>query len=209
VAWIGTREGNKDRGELQFGGNVVFRELIQHADGSLETQFPAEMIPAAKERLAGINPIPLTPGATCAGRVVKLESSQGLAAAAYTGLLANTFLSLQVYPQPGTARFGLRLKAMEAFDSGYDLSFSPHEGMARLNDQWITAVERLDQPFSLEVAMHADIIDVCIDHRRTIIDRCPERHGERLIFYALNGGVRFELTRRVRIRLLAVFRMVC
>ena len=40
VAWIGTRRENKNDGPFQFGGNAVFRELIQHDDGTLGTKFP-------------------------------------------------------------------------------------------------------------------------------------------------------------------------
>jgi hypothetical protein len=33
---------------------------------------------------------------------------------------------------------------------------------------------------------------VCIDRRRTIIDRCPERHGDRVLFYGQDSEVAFE-----------------
>lgn len=191
AAWLGTRQGNKDIGQLQFGGNAVFRELVQHADGSLGTCFPAEMTPSTEDVFPELSFTLLTAGAGLHARQVNLEAQQGLAAAACVGLAEHAYLSLRVSPQPGAACFGLRLKAGETFDSGYDLSFLPYESAVRLNDQSTGAVEGLDQPFTLEIVLHDDIIDVCIDHRRTIIDRCPERHGDRLLFYALNAGVSF------------------
>ena len=39
------------------------------------------------------------------------------------------------------------------------------------------------------------IVDVCIDGRRCLIDRCPELKGERLFFFCQNGQVRFESIR--------------
>ena len=46
AAWIPSRKDDKDNAREIFGGNAVFRELIQHEDGTLGTKFPPEMIPA-------------------------------------------------------------------------------------------------------------------------------------------------------------------
>jgi len=40
-----------------------------------------------------------------------------------------------------------------------------------------------------------DIVDVCIDHRRTIIARCPSRSGTHLGAYAQDARVGFESIR--------------
>jgi hypothetical protein len=193
VAWLGTRQGDKDDGALQFGGNAVFREIIQYADGSLGTKFPAEMLPAAGKSLSHLPSLaPLTAGVSGDARQFHLEAPQGLAVAAISGLPDSFYLSLRINPQPGSACFGLRLKAAGTFDSGYDLSFSPYEGTVRLHQQSLLSVDGLDKPFTLEIVIQRDIIDVCIDHRRTLIDRCPERHGDRLLFYALNAQIGFE-----------------
>jgi hypothetical protein len=194
AAWLGTRKGDIDAGELQFGGNAVLRELIQHTDGSLGTCFPPEMLPPPVDLFPALSFKPLTVGAAVQARRVELAAQPGLTAAAGVGLPEKAYLSLRVTPQPGAACFGLRLRAGETFDSGYDLSFFPFEHSARLNGQALGAVSGLDQPFDLEIVLHDDIIDVCIDHRRTIIDRCPERHGNRLLCYALDGGASFEFT---------------
>ena len=94
-------------------------------------------------------------------------------------------------PQANSAEFGLCLRATDSIESGYDLNFSPNERIVRLGNLMLTAVDGLAQPFSIEVIATKDIIDVCIDGKRTLINRCPERHGSRLLFYARNADVNF------------------
>ena len=101
-------------------------------------------------------------------------------------------LAIRIVPGPGCGGYGVRLRAGDTFDSGYGLHFSPYERVVRLNDQAIYGVVGLDQPFGLEMVMRDDIIDVCIDGRRTLIDRCPERHGDRVLLYGLDTNVTFE-----------------
>lgn len=52
AAWVPSREDNKDDEHEMFGGNTVFRELIQLQDGTLSTKFPEEMIPAASSPIS-------------------------------------------------------------------------------------------------------------------------------------------------------------
>jgi hypothetical protein len=87
----------------------------------------------------------------------------------------------------------LRFGSDAAFDSGYDLHFSPGVRVATLAQQCILAVEGLDRPFALEVVLWDDIIDVCIDGSRTLIDRCPERRGTKVLVYAEDSEVTFEM----------------
>ena len=37
-----------------------------------------------------------------------------------------------------------------------------------------------------------DIIDVCVDNRRCIVNRCPEQKGDQLWLYAKQGNVIFK-----------------
>jgi beta-fructofuranosidase len=192
VAWIGAREGNTDHGAFQFGGNAVFRELVQAADGTLRAKFPAEMVPWGR---ALSNPAikALASGVGCSGRGVRLSAPEGLAAAVIDGVPRDVRLTLRVAPAAGVAGFGLRLRAAETFNSGYELHFAPHAGVVRLNEQVICGVTGLDHPFDLEVVLMGDLIDVCIDGRRTVIDRCPERVGEWAFLYAQDGEVVFDV----------------
>jgi hypothetical protein len=187
AAWLGTRTGDSDTGKLQWGGNLLLRELVQMPDGALRTRFPAEVLPprGAAQPLA---PTPVTPDACWEGDALRLSAWQGLAAAAAGGVPQDVRIQLEVTPQPGSAVFGLRLRATD-FAHGYDLALLAHERSVRLNDQAIQAVDGLDRPYRVGIVANGDILDVCIDGRRCISDRCPERRGDQLYFYAQNAEV--------------------
>ena len=83
------------------------------------------------------------------------------------------------------ASSALRLRRSNtSAESGYDLCIDPTERTVRLNEQLITRVEGLTQPFCLDLIAKDTIIDLCIDDRRCLIDRCPEQTGDILLLYA-------------------------
>jgi hypothetical protein len=191
VAYLASRQGRQDEGRLQYAGNAVFRELIQQPDGSLGCRFPPEMVPAGGEPLA--LPIsPLTTGVVPNGRGAALAAPEGFAAAVIEGVPPDARLAVEIKPQPDTALFGLGLRGQGSYERGYALQFLPYEGRVELGNQAISPVEGLAQPFKVEVIMKDDIIDVCIGERRCLINRCPERRGERLFLFCQNGSVRFD-----------------
>jgi hypothetical protein len=192
AAWLGSRYGNRDDGPFQFAGNALFREIVQHPDGTLGAKFPAEMTPRGVPA-SGIRIQPASDGVSVDGRIVRIAARQGLAVAACAGIPRNARLTLRVNPAPASATFGLRLSTTGTFDSGYDLNFAPVDGIARLHDQRLFGVEGLDQPFGLEIVLKDDIVDVCIDGRRTLVDRCPERRGAALLLYGQDAEVAFEI----------------
>jgi len=191
VAFLGTREGDKDNAPWQWAGNLVFRELVQHADGTLGTKLPPEMLPARAEPLAPAFTA-LTAGALQQAQQVQLTAPESLAVGVWSGLPYNLHLRLQVTPQPGTGAFGLRLRGSGDFEQGYDLRFLPTEQKVDLHDLSIYTVEGLDQPFMLDVVLKDDIIDVGIDGRRCLINRCPELRGEQIFLFCQHGAVTFE-----------------
>lgn len=56
----------------------------------------------------------------------------------------------------------------------------------------IESVEGLNNNISVDIIMTGDIIDVCVNNRRCIVNRCPEQKGEQLWFYAKQGNVNFK-----------------
>jgi hypothetical protein len=191
AAWLGTRVEDKDHGPFQFGGNAVFREIVPEADGRLGTKFPVEMTPVTGPTLP-LSFQPVTPGVTAEAAGARLAAREGLAVAQLPNMPHSLRLTARIRPEPASAEFGFRWRAAASLDSGYELSFSPYQEIVRLHDQALFAVEGLDRPFSLEVILLDDIIDVCIDNHRTIVNRCPELRGDRLLVYAQNGEVLFE-----------------
>ena len=189
----------EDRG---WGGNLVFRELMQHNDGSLGTRFPPEMIPLSGE------PLDLafesqSSGATGDGQSIHISARNGCGAGMLTGVPNNARITLDVIPKPGSTRFGLRLRSSADNEEGCELrvepagqrvAFSvPHRGRAGSeSDAAISDVRGLERPFTLDVVLRNDIIDVCIDDRRTVVARYWDPRGDRLLLYAQDADVAFE-----------------
>ena len=191
VAFVASREGGRDDGQLMWAGNAVFRELVQHADGTLGVKFVPEMMPIEGDPLA-MRFSALTAGARGDGMAVVLDSSSAFEVAALDAVPNDARITMRVHPQVGARHFGLRLRGFGRYETGYDLSFRPVERTVELHNQSIACVEGLDRPFDLDIVMRGDIIDVCIDRRRCLVNRLGQLRGSRLFFFSHNGRVRFE-----------------
>lgn len=191
AAWLGTREGDTDNGRWQFGGHGVLRELVQHSDGTLGTAFVPELTPVGTRR-EDISMTALGTNALISAGTIDLADTQGLAAARLDNMPRDWRIQVDIAPQEGSAFYGLALRATDSIDSSCDLSFSPAERIVRLGNQMLTAVAGLDRSLRLQIVATGDIIDVCINNRRTLINRCPEKRGETLLLYARNGDVAFN-----------------
>jgi len=195
VAWIGTREGDTDTGTLQWGGNLILRELIQYPDGTLGTRFVPEVIPTHG------HPLDLPIGALAAdvtgsASTIRIGSSLGLAVAAVTGVPRTCRITMRIDPRGRGGRpapeFGLRLRSAGLFADGYDLRFRPYDATVTLQNAGLTQVHEIKQPFNLDIVAHDDIIDVCIAGQRCLMNRLPERRGDHLLLYSHDGPVSFE-----------------
>ena len=197
-------------GDGGWGGDLIFRELIQHEDGSLGTKFPPEMIPKSGEPLS-LPFTALTEGSSRNGKAIRINALDGFEVGMLTELPKNIRINLQVNPESNSSDpslrsrtcFGLCLKGSGSYQEGCELRFEPSKQrvqfgnpddgkMGRDSDYAIDHVEGLDCPFVLDIVMKDDIFDVCIDNRRTIIKRCPNLRGNRLFFFAQNSKVTFD-----------------
>lgn len=190
VGWAGTREGEQDSGRMLWGGNAVFRELVQRADGTLGTRFAPELLLAHGDPLA-LTMTPLTPGCQGNSRQIDFDTPETMAVAALDGLPHAVQIQCRVEPMGEAARFGLGLRGQGAFAAHYALTIDPALRTVTLADERIDGVVGLDQPFTLELILCDDLIDVCIGEQRTLINRLPELQGERLFFWSEGGSVRF------------------
>lgn len=175
---------------MLWGGNAVFRELIQHADGTLGTRFPPEMTPGQGEALT-LSFSALTPDCTGDSRQIGFDTPETMAVAALDGLPRNCRIACRVEPGAACIRFGLGLRGQGMFVEKYDLTFDVPLHTVTLAQERIEGVASLDRPFTLEIILQDDIIDVCIGEQRCIINRLPELQGSRLFFFCENGAVRF------------------
>jgi hypothetical protein len=197
--------------ERGWAGHLALRELIQYSDGSLGTRFPPELIPAAGDPLA-LSLAAAPRGAAGDGHAVRIQSAGPFVAAALAGAPRNMRLTLRAVPRPGARAFGLCLRGRANYDGGCELRFEPARQRAQFGvphnhgpagdstgriaagrDFAIENVENLDRPFRLDVIVKDDIIDVCIDQRRTMITRRdPQPDGDRLFLFAREADVTFD-----------------
>ena len=190
VGWGGPRQEGKDSGRMLWGGNAVFRELIQHPDGTLGTRFPPEMTPGQGESLA-LTFTALTPSCYGDSRQIAFDTPETLAVGVLDNLPNPCRVRCRVEPGVGCLRFGLGLRGQGEFAEKYDLTFDAPLRTVMLAQQRIEGVNGLDAPFTLEIILQEDIIDVCIGEQRCMINRLPELRGNRLFFFCENGAVRF------------------
>ena len=185
-----------------YGGDLVFREIIQHADGTLGTKWPAEMIPPT-DACPALQLKPLTSGASGNINAIVLRAPQGLETALLRGAPRDFLLRARICPEPGTSFFGVRFRASDKLEGGFELLFEPQREKVGLRPPGmmpaienetmaIYNVSNLDKPFSFELLVKDDVVDLCVDKRRTLIARTGPNAGENLLFFTQNGAVIVE-----------------
>ncbi|HPS00008.1 MAG TPA: glycosyl hydrolase [Candidatus Sumerlaeota bacterium] len=172
----------------EYAGQVVFREIIQHSDGSLGTKWPSEMVPSTGETRA-IAPI-------------KLSAVENLDMASLGPAPKDFLLRARVKPAPDASCFGIRFGAGDKMRDGFELRFEPRREKVGLRDanagSWdecedmaLYNVTGLDRPFEFEMLVKGDVVDVCVDNRRTLVARLPVKETG-LFAFAQNAEVEFE-----------------
>ena len=190
-------------GKNGFAGNAVFREIVQAADGTLGTRLPEELTPPTKEPLR-LTLKTLTEGVSGSAERIYVESPQGMSAGYFAGVPRNVRIRMRIVPGTSTnGWFGLCVRGSGHYATGTEIRCTPHLGKVelrdavsqpRVNNDWhaLEDVERLDRPFTLEVIVKDDMIDLCVDNRRTMINRVKDQPGDRLFFFAQDAEVTFE-----------------
>jgi hypothetical protein len=191
TAWIPYRFDSKDNNHEIFGGHMIFREVTQEPDGTLDTKFPAEMIPVGGPQLT--NKITTDLLAVLTGNNgVAINAPGGIGTAHMEHVPVNCRITMEIEPSGPDEEYGLYLKANEHAETGYRLNFTPNSSMVSLGNTRIEAVNGLNKPLKVDIIMKDGIIDVSVDNRRTIVNRTYEHQGGLLWFYAKHGKVNFK-----------------
>ncbi len=191
-----------------FAGHLVFRELKQRPDGTLESRRLSELEP----RTGAMRQwqVHQAAGITSGPQAVVIDARARPASARIPEVGVDVRIRMRLEPV-GCARFGLRLLAGGAASPCCELRLEP----ARKRAQWGTSrdgapaedsermpfwghdfailqVEHLDRPLTLDLLVRSDpksstvIIDAAIDQRRTMITRRREA-GDQLMIWADSG----------------------
>ncbi|WP_153801053.1 family 43 glycosylhydrolase [Foetidibacter luteolus] len=191
AGWIPNKKDSKDNGHEIFGGSIVLRELTQEQDGTLNTGWPAEALPATTATL--------TPTGTSGNHVTKtgadnytINTPGGLDAVFFENIPTDCYISFEMETSGLVEDWGLYLRSNATGGEGYKLSFSAINREVRLANSSIKAVDGLDKKTKVQVVMKGDIIDVCIGGKRCIVNRLYERKGAALGLFAKHGKVTFS-----------------
>jgi len=191
AAWVPSRSEAKDNGHEIFGGNSLFREVVQEPDGTLDTKFPPEMIPETGvpmkidlEAMANANK-------TGPGNI-ELNDGSGVASARIKNIPQNVRITLEVEPVGANEELGVLLKSDKDGSNGYRLNISASNGTVELANTMIQGVQGLQKPFTIDIVIKDGILDADIDHHRTIVNRTYDLKGDVIWLYAKHGKVRFK-----------------
>ncbi len=190
VGWIPARFENKDNGHEIFGGNTIFREITQEPDGTLDTKFVPEMIPETGQRLT-LKLMPDLSSRILNNNSCIINSPNGIGASHLEKVPKDCRITLEIDPIGRNEEYGLYLRSDKKAIGGYKLNISAINQTVSLGNTTIHAVGGLNHDIKVDIIMKDDMIDVCINNKRCIVNRTPEQKGHFLWLYAKHGEVEF------------------
>ena len=164
-----------------WGGDVVFRELLQEEDGTLGSRFVPEMIPRTGDDL------PLLTTSESAAAISEdtatANGANGFRAIPLTGIPRDVRITFQAVPDGNATEFGIGLRSTADHSHCLELRVEPAGAKAGLfavdeNRENANApanqrhrLGKLDAPLTIDIVCRRDIVDVEIGGRRTLIRR--------------------------------------
>jgi hypothetical protein len=104
-------------------------------------------------------------------------------------------LTAVLRPNAGTAAFGVGMRAEDEKSAAVELRFLPHRH--RIEVPGGAALEDFDisDRLSIDLYVQDDMLDVCLDGRRTFVSRVPASDGDKLLFFSTGADTVFEYIR--------------
>ena len=178
-----------------FGGNLVFREILQSADGTLHTTFPHEMTPHGTVELqpaikTAKGHVDLAPGS------VALDATQAAAAAAIS-VPDNFTLKATLSPADAASRFGFGFED-GAGSAASSIEFDPLDGRIQWTGTpspagalpFLDGVQDLVGPIKVELVTQGTTVDLNVNGRHTLIHRLPAMIGNSILVFCTSGRLR-------------------
>jgi beta-fructofuranosidase len=201
--WAATREGEKDSGPWQWGGNLVVHELRQEADGTLCVAVP-ESVDQAFGRPA---PFQLQSGLSRCEidrDQVRIAAPEGFGCAVAGELPDRCKIEARISLDTGTRGGGLMLRCSDDLEAAYYVRLEP--GRNRLVfDSWPRPGDRpfavelerpLDisagQPISLQLFVDGSVCVVYAAGRVAMSTRLYDRHSGQWGAFVNEGAGSFE-----------------
>src|SRR5690606_37460954 len=108
------------------------------------------------------------------------------------GLPQNVHIRVWGVPGADAPRFGLRLRETAPFVEGVTLDLLAAAQRVELHDAALAPVTGLDAPFTLEIILQDELIDVCLNDQHCLLNSCPEQRGGGLTLFCHTGSITFE-----------------
>ena len=159
-----------------WGGNLVFRELHQGADGTLETSFPPEMTPHGK-LLTKWKLLRESGDTHIADQKVVLQGATASASAVLDGLPQNFYLKAKLSAE-GSGTFGFSISGKnEGTQQVFHFEIHPADRSIRWDGPEMAQIHwapALGTPVEVEVVAKGTIIDTALNGTHTFIHRLPD-----------------------------------
>ena len=143
--WLPTREGEKDEGGWQWGGDLVVHEIIQQPDGALTVRVP-DSVRTAFTRSGCLNPVPVLGQWQVGKDTITTDATSRFSALALGTMPHECLIETEISLAAGTVNAGLLLRADDTLDNYYQVRLEP-ANQRLVIDRWPRPG---DQPFMLE-----------------------------------------------------------
>ncbi len=204
--WNPTRDGSKDNGGWQWGGNLVVHELHQEINGELAVKIPQSVAQAFTKKTdhtfrSGSGDYQVTNG------ILSL-SAKGTFCAAVAGLLPGLCrIKTSVVFEKGTKEFGIMFRTSEDLENSYYLRIEPPNNRI-VFDMWPRERAEVSQMVELERPLHLSSgtpvsMQVIIEDNKGVVYvndsiamnfRAYDLPGGNWGFFASDGHVSFSET---------------
>ena len=176
-----------------YAGNVIFREIVQQPDGMLTTKFVPGLMPKTAETVLWDVSKEARAGN---GFVVHSDGPRNSLLLVPVGDTAprNVRLTARIRTSAGATTFGFGLRVGDdKKKASIELRFIPAArkvevaGGAALQDYDVS-----DTPISVDLYLQDDMVDVCLDGRRTLSSRVPVGGGEKVFLFTEGADTAFD-----------------
>lgn len=193
VAYMPCRSNNKDFDGPIWGGNMLLREVVQEPDGTLNTKFLSESLPAMTPiRMPEVEIPADSKTVSYSNGKLTLNSPNGTSVASLSELPVNYRITMKIKPLTNYDEIGLFVRATDSRDRGYKVELNANKESAFIYNTGINTVKNLREEITLDLILKDEFIDMNINGKRSIINRLPEKKGHKLFFFLKNGSAEIK-----------------
>lgn len=186
----------------EYGGKMVFRELVQLSNGDLGTRFADELLPRSVASLP-LRPRPLTGEMVLREQAIELHSALGYASVDLGEMRKGFRFRATIQPIQDTPAFGLIARASDSLDQGIEIRIEPdnckaaikqlpaHHG-SRSDLASLTQVSDKNGAYEIDLIVYEDCVDIEINRERTLVARVNSISGSHLALFVHFGAVAFR-----------------